>query len=562
MGIYVDSNDKGIPDDVKDEAKKVFHGYNIEYKDLQQPWRGIVTELPSSKKQKKEELLDLSRKIGENLHVFEKRINVTAVCASYKVTDLKEKDIPCVTVFVLGKGKIPAGETDFNEIRDNYGILFGNAEFDVVEGYFKLANSDKPLNASYARALRGGVGIGVVGSTSAGTLGGFLKDEDKKRYIFSNEHVLNPRKEKDGTNEAVHVAGTSEQSLEGVEEIGCSRSNQHSNDVDVENITSPEIIIQQPAQLDYDAIKEVAKNDVDYCKKEQTKFKNKLATRQQGMSKTELVNLKKDNKSKLHNARKIKKKIKKKTPRNVGRRVCGLHKNVPSDDQNCNFFVDAAIAEVYEKELGYIKTSKSMEDPENRCPLYGFVNKGDFKPKGEIVHLETFRREEPEFVKFGRTTGFTDKGFVDDSMPILYVNLAFGQPPCNSKYGSQVQNLYCEDCIKLYTDEGTSSNELSKENVNCIRCGKLLKAEDNNDNNGVWPYWAHNCFVIRKNKEPFTKPGDSGAILFDNKGRAWGLVFGEFTQPLKNTVYCLASPLCVALKALEQEFDMKGLKLW
>jgi hypothetical protein len=75
-------------------------------------------------------------------------------------------------------------------------------------------------------------------------------------------------------------------------------------------------------------------------------------------------------------------------------------------------------------------------------------------------------------------------------------------------------------------------------------------------------YWALNCFVIRKNKEPFVKKGDSGAIVFGNKGLAWGLVFGMFTHPLKNTDYCLASPLCVALKALEQELDIKGLKLW
>ncbi len=199
-------------------------------------------------------------------------------------------------------------------------------------------------------------------------------------------------------------------------------------------------------------------------------------------------------------------------------------------------------------------------------------------------------------------------------MPTLFVNLAFGQPSSNSKYGSpftHVQYLYCKDCIKSYTDEGTSSNEISKENFNaicCRKCGKPLNAEDNNDikaedkndvkddvrdatddvkdesqknevkddvkdeskksdvkddvKDGVWSYWAHNCFVIRKNKEPFIKSGDSGAILFDNKGLAWGLVFGTFTHPLKNTDYCLASPLCVALKALEQEFDIKGLKLW
>ncbi len=146
-----------------------------------------------------------------------------------------------------------------------------------------------------------------------------------------------------------------------------------------------------------------------------------MATRQQGMSETILVNLMEENKFKLANAKAKCRKIKKGKPRKVGRRVCGLQKNVPSDDQNCSFLFDAAIAELDENELQYMKTSKSMEDLKNRCPLYGFVNKGDFSTNGEIVHLEdfaeTFRKEEREFAKFGRTTGLLIKDLLRTRCP-------------------------------------------------------------------------------------------------------------------------------------------------
>ena len=321
----------------------MFPSYNIEYTDLQRPYRDIVTELPPSKKQKKEELSGMSREIEKNLHVFEKRINVTAVCASYKVTGLIEKEIPCVTVFVLGKGKIPAGETDFNEFRGNYGGLFGNAEFDVVEGYFKLATSAKPVDASYALPLRGGVGIGVRGCDRPGTLGGFLEDKDGKRYILSNEHVLNPLTRTDGTNKAVHVASTSEPLLEDVDDICYNLSNRHNNVVDMD-WQGTENIIEQPAQSDYDVMREEAKKVLDEYKEEEEEFKKELlASRQKGMTDPILVDLMQENKFELENAEARYEKIKKGEPRDVEKRVSGLEKNVLLADQNCSFFVDAAL---------------------------------------------------------------------------------------------------------------------------------------------------------------------------------------------------------------------------
>jgi hypothetical protein len=360
----------------------------------------------------------------------------------------------------------------------------------------------------------------------------------------------------------------------------------------MDNGSGSEIIIEQPAQSDYDDMIADAKYNLHLREKYKEGFEKKMKeTTVQGMSDIRQVKKIKKIDKEIAEAKSACENIEEGTVREVGRYVGGLRRNVTLNDQNCNFFIDAAIAELNEGECQDMKISKSLEEQTNRCPLYGFVNENNFNPSGEIVPLknfaETLRKEELEFAKFGRTTGFTDEGFVEDSVPKMFVTLAFDSPPPDSRYGLpliHVQHLYCKDCIKSYTEEGTSSKELSKQDLNeipCSKCGKMLNAEDENDvkaedkndvidgvhsdvkvKDGVWFYWAHNCFVIRKNREPFIKSGDSGAIVFDNKGLAWGLVFGTFTDPLKNTDYCLASPLCVALKALEQEFGIKELKLW
>ena len=183
MYLYVSTNGKGIPDNVKEDAKKMFVNCRIEPVDLQRrPLSEIFMPLPSSEKRKEEEISNLSRKIEENLHLFDNRLNVTAVQASYKVTNSEEQDIPCVAVYVLGKTKIPAGETDIKKIKDDNHV-FDGVEFDVLEGYYQPAIIAS--QESYVWPLRAGYGMGVQGTDSIGTLGGFLEDENGKHYILS-----------------------------------------------------------------------------------------------------------------------------------------------------------------------------------------------------------------------------------------------------------------------------------------------------------------------------------------------------------------------------------------
>ena len=67
-------------------------------------------------KKEGEKIFDLSRKIENNLRVFENKLNVTAVCASYKVFKAVDTGTPFVTVFVLGKGEIPTKETSIGDL--------------------------------------------------------------------------------------------------------------------------------------------------------------------------------------------------------------------------------------------------------------------------------------------------------------------------------------------------------------------------------------------------------------------------------------------------------------
>ena len=189
MSLYVDNGSNGVPEDIKKAANDMFADYEIEYVDLQRrPIPQIVTHLPASKKVNEKDLRDLSTMIEKNLHIFENRLNVTAVQASYKIVHSNKRDIPCVTVFVLGKGNIPVGETDLKKLDENP----FDVDLDVVEGYFQPCSNN---SGSYAFPLLGGVGIGIDPSEDAchvGTLGGFLEDENGKRYLLSCEHVLNP----------------------------------------------------------------------------------------------------------------------------------------------------------------------------------------------------------------------------------------------------------------------------------------------------------------------------------------------------------------------------------
>ena len=505
MCLYMDTNGERIPEEIEIAAKLMFKNYEIEFDDLlRRPLNKIVTRLPSSEKQKAKELADLTRTVEKNLHLFENRMNVTAVQASYKVTNETEKNIPCVRVYVLGKGKIPAGETDIKQIKKENGDIFDQIEFDVAEGYHKLTTGSSLKG--YAWPLEGGVGIGVEGVHGAGTLGGFLEDEEGNVYILSNDHVLHP-----------HDARGKK-------------------------------VIVQPSQLDYTCKKNDAENILTRYTEKEKHFSNEI-----------IKNTIKTHEEKL-------KQIIMEKPRKVGNYVCGFRKNF-TDVDDSKIYVDAAIAslELSKEELSAMKGFKNGEKDANRYPLYGYETEkywgeGDYKPPtGEIIDFTNFKRcihledSEMRFMKIGRSTGFTKEGCVDSPQQGMFLKCS------RSKDVLGLLNVgfpFCKDCKEFVSSESefNPDKEQCKSNL-CKKCGNDLEKLDQS-------FWAHNCFPVRKLGGCFSVEGDSGALVFDQNGLAWGLLFGVFRDLSKDFTFSLISPLWVVLQALKEKSGKEELKLW
>jgi hypothetical protein len=546
----VDTGGNGIPDDVKNAAEEMFPDCEIQCVDLQRrPLSKIVARLPLCRKEKAEELLDLSKKIEKNLDVFENRLNVTAVCASYKVRNAVEEEIPCVTVFVLGKGRIPAKETDIQKIKEDNGHLFDNAEFDIVEGYYRPAHGPTISSAmKYAVFLRGGVGIGVKGVWGAGTLGGFVEDENGECYILSNDHVLNPPNSKNNTvsnDEVGYIVGTFTKLLKG---------------------DTPNQIIEQPAQRDYEIIcKDAEKEKKTNLRK--IELDNPQLFKLTPQQKEDLKNNDEDFRKKLEKsemkikfAEQVFKEVENNKPRQIGVYVDGLKCNVEMicDKEKCKFYVDVAIARLDEKEKNLMIKEKA-----DHCPLYGFENINDIVPTGETVDLETFVKEigeefekEPNeqmtFSKIGRTTQITDNGRIDTSLKGLCINSVSLPKPCAPALLHALY-WYCKNCKPSHISENELNAMVSDGTKECTICKKKIGKTE------IYSFWKHNCFVLGQRTKPFSYDGDSGSLIFDNRGRAWGLVHGKFEN--NNTLLTVASPLSVSLKALGNKYGKK-LKLW
>ena len=158
--------------------------YKVIFDDFyKRPRSKTVTPNSLSKNEREKELSEVNKAIERILHLFEDRLNVTALQASFRVINSIEQEDPCVRVFVLKKGSIPVGETAFPRTVEEIGY-----ELDVAEGYFQPAHG--ATSTKCMSPLRGGAQISVKEKYYAGTLGGFLKDDEGKHYIISCHHIL------------------------------------------------------------------------------------------------------------------------------------------------------------------------------------------------------------------------------------------------------------------------------------------------------------------------------------------------------------------------------------
>ena len=511
MYLYVNTVGKGITEDLEQAARVLFaDNYCVEFVDLQRrPLCPTAIRLPQSKKNKEKELEELSSIVDEKFHVFDGRLNVTGVQASYKVVDSCEENVPCVTVFVLGKGKIPLGESEMD------GSLL-DVKLDIVEGYPQPCDSSYK---SYASPLFGGVGIGIEKSKKAGTIGGFFMDENEneKRYLLTCEHVLRPPGVKDPRSKVVQPA-----------------------EIDFKE----ELAEAEAAVAAHKKRLKKQKEKLKYCRPE------KLGRYNDRVTKT----LKK-----LKKVQREKKDLEDLEPRSIGSYVCGFRGNelIEIDaNKHLRVHVDAAIAELCEDEVSEIEAEKGDESEDECCPLYGFKNNNaGFSPTGRILDLSELS-DVPvnRLMKIGRTTRLTGDGRLSKTkMLIKYIPSSQGM--CAGNLRNVPFEIYCNSCREV-TDENQVDMNCILE-IRCHSCNRKIEKQTLDSS----VEWAQNCMVIERPEESFCKAGDSGALVFDNKGRALGMVFALFNFNDASVPYSLASPLSATLQVLEK-ISGKKLKLW
>ncbi|XP_022807576.1 uncharacterized protein LOC111344598 isoform X2 [Stylophora pistillata] len=193
--LYVFCGNNGIPKVLSEAAGNCFGkmGVKLKWTDLCNETSDVPNITPGvSRRLQKSEVDEISKIIDTSLLIFNKHRNITAVYPSLKITDSKRTNEPCIMVNVIGKGRIPIGESNIPEFVDSYPV-------DIVEGFWiETVNPSNPIEPKERREyLRLGASISLKGVPYAGTLGAFVKDDDDKFYLLSCNHVIGDREKKE-----------------------------------------------------------------------------------------------------------------------------------------------------------------------------------------------------------------------------------------------------------------------------------------------------------------------------------------------------------------------------
>ena len=363
-----------------------------------------------------------------------------------------------------------------------------NYPFDVVEGYY--ISACQPF-LSRVSPLHFGVGVGVKGCKGVGTLGAFLTDEKEDCYILSCQHVLK-------------------------KELATS--------------------IEQPAEEDFITAKETLEKSIP---RKENKIKVLETKRFGALNERERKNIDRQIRTAKRELEDQKERLKDLSddggPRHIATHAFGLQTNVHISDKV--FFVDAAIAKVSDHEFNDIKSSI-------RGTVYGYDDE-DTKPiSGEIVHWDRCETEAEtaRFWKCGRTTGHT-KGAQLQCRHFFLNREGFKKFACFGVFTHRNFETFCENCANEVKCDLVETSLL--EERSCGKCERKISKEDKKRE-----LWAYNCFTVLKKQTPFSDRGDSGSVIFDEEGRAWGIIIGSFETG--HYFYTVAISLDIAIQALNQ----------
>ena len=351
--FYVYSGEPGIPKNVKEEAQTCFEDMHVKlewsdlYNDsvnilkvqrLQYPF-GKPTPLTAF------QVDEMNEVIENNLPELSKHRNITSVQASFKITDSRQTDKPCITIYVFGKGCIPLGERKFPNAFKDYSV-------DVVNGFWIKAGRPywKPTEAQeQSDVLCLGASVGAQGKKSSGSLGAIVKD-GSNYYALSCDHVMNSAESKcivhpglnDHLNYLKYYLAQYKRCVDDVTglEIECS----------VETLSSSEALRNKFEELKL--IKNNHPNSSTYTRTDLGRIEKLEKAFEEGN----------------------------KPPRKIGEYFVGVNKNVFWPQTNGKeYFVDAAIAKLPDEEVTRLKQRRTARLIESDIKI-----RGECEPEGHI----------------------------------------------------------------------------------------------------------------------------------------------------------------------------------
>ena len=506
--FYVYSRESGIPKNLKEEARTFFVDMNVELEwlDLYNNSVNILNvqrleySFGEPKSLTASQVDEMNEVIENNLPELSKHRNVTSVQASFKITNFKQTGKPCITIYVLGKGLIPFGESAFPDYVDGHPV-------DVVNGFWRRAifiNTQESQREAQEQhdVLKLGASIGVKEKLASGTLGAVVKS-GTTFYALSCDHVMRSEKSKDIVHPGLYdhlkyLKSSLEGYISWVDKITGLETK-----CSLETVSSEGELIKK-----FEEMKSIKQKNAD-CKRSTKRNLDNIAIVEKAFE------------EKL-----------KKPPRKIGEYVDGFNDNVEWTDGN-EYYIDAAIAKLSDTEVEGLKESWSAE-------MYGSY----FKPGSECTSAENQAiLNANKLCKSGRTTGYTeiDNKILGAIKPPQFI-LERAESIFHGPFLTSSASVYfCEHCGRRCVVQ-YESGALR----HCSKCKRIEKRMHQN-------LWFKRCLCIQQVPErPFACSGDSGSVIFEmteeNNLKGLGLLFGLLEHQYHD--FILASPLQVVLEAL------------
>ena len=196
--LYVFCDKNGIPKELEADAQEFFRETGVELK-----WSNMKNHAYKKpnivsvdfKQLELSQVNGISKIINRNLPLFSKHRNITAIQPSLKVTNLEQTNDPCIRVYVLGKGRVPFGESEIPNSVDDCPV-------DIVNGFWSETSDTPRLPTAHnqEKYLRLGASIGIEEKDDAGTLGAIVQGHDGGLYLLSCDHVIKHERERRITN--------------------------------------------------------------------------------------------------------------------------------------------------------------------------------------------------------------------------------------------------------------------------------------------------------------------------------------------------------------------------